>query len=649
MGLYVIAAAIAGRRWGVRPLLRSAQRAVWAVAGLMTLAAVVLVHAFVTHDFGVRYVFEHSSRAMPLHLVAASFWGGQAGSLLYWAWTLALFAAVVAFRHRERDRPLMPWVLATLMGIEVFFLVVLTFVSNPFARFPAPLPDGRGLNPLLRDPGMLVHPPMLLAGYMSFSVPFAFALAALLSGRVDNQWIRSSRSYALLAWAIQSAGLLLGGWWAYHVLGWGGYWGWDPVENVALMPWLAATAFVHSVMVQQRRDMLKVWNFVLIILSFNLAIFGTFVVRSGVLTSVHSFAQSAIGPYFLVFLTLTTLIALGALFARWSRIRSAQQFDALLSREAGFLLNNLLFMAVLAATFWGTIFPLLSEAVQGTKITVGAPFYNQVNGPLFLALLLLMGFGPLLGWRRTSPAVLWRNVRWPVAATVVGTALAFALGVRLPAALLATVALLFSGAVHVQEFWRGAVARRSTTRESWPAALSGLVSRHRQRYGGYLVHIGVVILAAGIAGSTMYQVQRELELAPGESTTLAGYTVRFAGMSEYRLPDAVARTATVRIERGGSVVAEIYPAKLFFRNFEQQPTTHVAIHSTLAEDVYVYLAGWTTTGAATLHIFVNPMVLWVWLGGLVAILGAIVALWPQRELAPAYVTRLVREGVTGDA
>jgi cytochrome c-type biogenesis protein CcmF len=615
----------------------------------MTLAAAILVYSFLTHDFGVRYVYENSSRAMPSYLVAASFWGGQAGSLLYWAWTLALFAALVAYQHRDRNRPLMPWVLATLMGIEVFFLIVLTFVSNPFARFPAPMPDGRGLNPLLRAPGMLIHPPMLLAGYMSFSVPFAFALAALLSGRVDNQWLRASRPYALAAWAIQSAGLLLGGWWAYHVLGWGGYWGWDPVENVALLPWLAMTAFVHSVMVQQRRDMLKTWNFILVILSFNLAIFGTFVVRSGVITSVHSFAQSAIGPYFLTFLGVTTVVSVLALFRRWGQIRSAQRFDSLLSREAGFLLNNLLFIAVLAATFWGTIFPLLSEAVQGTKITVGAPFYNQVNGPLFLAIMLLMGFGPLLGWRRTSPSLLWRNLRWPLLITVVGTAALFVLGVQRPVAIVAAVAIMLTGVVHVQEFWRGAAARRSTTRESWPAALLGLVARHRQRYGGYLVHIGVVLLAAGIAGSTMYQAQREQELAPGESTTLAGYTVRYVGIGDYRLPDALAKTATVHIEQDGRRIAEIYPTKRFYRNFEQQPTTEVAVYSTFTEDVYVYLAGWTTTGAATLHIFVNPMILWVWLGGLVALLGAVVAMWPQREMFPVYATRLVREGAPSDA
>src|SRR5712692_3217682 len=402
---YALAASLLGARRGLPELLASARNGLAVVAALLTLAALALFHALLTHDFALRYVYDHSSRAMPELARLTSFWGGQQGSLLLWAWGLSLLSLVVVLRTEGLAAwrgaaagaspragslvPLVPYVIAVLLGVELFFLLILGFVASPFERLPIVPQDGRGLNPLLMDPGMRIHPPLLLTGYMSFTVPFAFAIAALASGRLGRDWLGAVRGWMLLSWTIQGCGLLMGAWWAYHVLGWGGYWGWDPVENVALLPWLAATAFLHTIMVQERRGMLKVWTLALAITTFALAIFGTFVVRSGVLTSVHSFAQSPIGPYFFGFLGLVLIGSTALLLYRLPLLRAEGGIDTVLSREAGFLLNNLLLVGIAAAVFWGTVFPLLSEAVRGTKVAVGAPYYQQVNGPLLVALLLL--------------------------------------------------------------------------------------------------------------------------------------------------------------------------------------------------------------------------------------------------------------------
>ncbi|HEY8477052.1 MAG TPA: cytochrome c biogenesis protein CcsA, partial [Chloroflexota bacterium] len=424
-----VAAFLAG--WRGDPGLReSARRSVVATAVLISLASLTLIRGFVTDDFSIRYVAENSSRDQPWYYTLAAFYGSQAGSLLFWAWTLALLSVVVVSRREERERHFRPYVTGVLLGIQVFFLSLLCFLSNPLEQVPFPLLDGRGLNPLLKDPGMLIHPPLLLGGYMSFSVPYAYTVAALLTGRVGVDWTQSIRRWTLLSWTIQSMGLLMGAWWAYRVLGWGGYWGWDPVENVALLPWLTSTAFLHSILVQEQRSMLKVWNVSLAIATFALAIFGTFVVRSGIITSVHSFAFSSIGPAFLGFLAFVLVVSLALLFARLPRLRSAGAFHSVLSREVAFLVNNLLFVGIAFATFWGTIFPLVSEALWNEKTTVGPPFFNQVNGPLFLALMVLMGVGPLLAWGRTAPGTLFRSARAPVVASALVAGLLWLAGLQ---------------------------------------------------------------------------------------------------------------------------------------------------------------------------------------------------------------------------
>src|SRR5438309_5627331 len=434
LALYSIVASVAGARSRSGELVASGEHAAWAVIGLVTAAALTLIVAFAVHDFSLRYVWDHSSSAMSMDLVLAAFYSGQQGSLLYWAWTLSIFSAVVLWQQRRPGphRVFMPYVIAVLMLIEGFMTLLLGFVSSPFEALPRPPADGVGLNPLLYDEGMRIHPPMLLAGLMSWSVPFAFAIAALATGKLGNEWVSLSRRYAMVVWVILGLGNVLGAWWAYHVLGWGGYWGWDPVENVALMPWLVGTAFIHSIQMQERRGMLKAWNILLIMVAFFLSIFGTFVVRSGILASVHAFATSAIGPYFLSFLATVVVGSLGLFFWRLPKLKSENQLDALLFRESSFLINNLLFLGIVFAIFWGTIYPLVAEAIADQKVSVGPPYFKQVAGPLLGGVLLLMGVGPLMPWRRASREHLANNFLVPLAGTVVGLAVLLTLGLRDP-------------------------------------------------------------------------------------------------------------------------------------------------------------------------------------------------------------------------
>src|SRR5438270_1008201 len=527
LAIYAIVSSVAGVRGRSRQLILSGQNAAWAVTGLTTAESFALLIAFAIHDLSLRYVWEHSSRAMSMDLVLAAFYSGQQGSLLYWAWTLSIFSAIVLWQQRKPGphRVFMPYVIAVLMLVEGFMSLLLGFVATPFEALPRPPADGVGLNPLLYDEGMRIHPPMLLAGLMSWTIPFAFAIAALATGRLGNDWVTLSRRYGMVAWVILGLGNVLGAWWAYHVLGWGGYWGWDPVENVALMPWLVGTAFIHSIQMQERRGMLKAWNLALIMVTFFLSIFGTFVVRSGILASVHSFALSAIGPYFLTFLALTVAGSLALYFWRLPHLRADNQLDALLSREASFLMNNLLFLGVTFAIFWGTIYPLVAEALSDQKVSVGPPYSKQVAGPLLGALLLLMGIGPLMPWRRATRDHLLTSFVTPICGVLVGLAALFLFGVRDPFALLGFGLCLFVLGTILQEFLRGTRARHRATGENYPLALGSLVRRNNRRYGGYLVHLAILLIGAGALGSQIYQQQTVATLAPGQSVTLGSYTL----------------------------------------------------------------------------------------------------------------------------
>ena len=630
--LYAVAVSLLGG-WMRNPaLVASGRRAVLIVATFLLTAAGALIGSFLRHDFGMRYVTAHSSLAMPWYYTLAAFYGGQEGSLLYWTLMLAVFSSVAVLLYRRAPAGLMPWVVATLMTIDGFFLFVLNFVSTPFARVQIVPPDGQGLNPVLQDPGMLAHPPMLLMGYMSWSVPFAFAVAAMISGRLDSVWLRAIRRWTLVAWCIQTTGLVLGAWWAYHVLGWGGYWGWDPVENAALLPWLTATAYLHSSMVQERRGTLKVWNLSLVLATFLLSIFGTFEVRSGIISSVHSFAYSEIGPYFLGFFAFALLVSIALFVFRLPRLRPEHELDSFVSREGSFLVNNFLLTGIAFATFWGTVFPIISQVVRNQTMTVGRPFYQAVNGPLFLALIFMMGVGPLLAWRRASWASIWRNFRWPALAGALCAVVLPLLGLLSIWANVGFAVCAFVAATIGYEVWRGVRVRHGHG-ESFPRAFWMLVSRHRQRYGGYLVHLGLVILAVGVIGSTFFQIERDAQLSRGQSLAVGGYAVTYVGISDTVSHGIENITAHFVVSQNGHKLDDIYPGQRIFPGFENQPTSKISITTYALRDIYVFLAAYDGTGATstTIRVFVNPLVSLVWLGGMLMLLGGVFCWWPERQ------------------
>jgi cytochrome c-type biogenesis protein CcmF len=628
--VFTMVVATLGATRSLPQLVASAKRSVLTVALFLMLASAALIASFLTHDFGLSYVAQHSNLAMPWYYTASAFYGGQEGSLLYWALMLSIFSAIIVFTAKRAPAVLVPYVMITLMGIETFLLLVLTTVSNPFVRLPVPLADGVGLNPLLMDPGMLIHPPMLLMGYMSFSVPFALAVAAMITGKLDSEWLRSIRRWMLAAWSIQTLGLMLGAWWAYHVLGWGGYWGWDPVENAALLPWLTATAFLHSAMVQERRGMLKVWNLSLVIASFALSIFGTFEVRSGIINSVHSFAYSAIGAYFLAFLCIVILSSIALFVFRLPKLRPEQEFDSVISREGSFLLNNLLLVGITFATLWGTLFPLISNAVRHQTLTVGPPFYDQVNGPIFIVLILVMGIGPLLAWRRTSTRALWRNIGIPALAAAMCAVVLPLLGIRDVWANIAFAVCSFTACAILYEMWRGMRVRHRHG-EPYLLALYMLFERYRQRYGGYLVHLGLVMLAVGIIGSHFFQIQQDAVLKPGQEMNLAGYKLVYLGNIDRTYPDVEILTAQLQVWHDGQLQQYIYPGRQLYSSFANQPTSLISITTYGLTDLYVFLADWSGVSEATIRVFVNPLVPLVWLGGITMLLGGVICWWPPRR------------------
>ena len=629
LALWGAVTAALGARSGRPALLLSAQHAAVGVFVLVTACFALLTYAFLTFDFSVRYVATNTNLGTPFYYRITGVWGALEGSIILWAWMLALYTVIVILRHRVSARAFYPWVLTVMLGVLAFFLLVMTVAAPPFAR-SSPVPaDGRGLNPLLEDTGMITHPVALYLGFTGLTVPFAFALAALITGRVGDAWITLTRRWTIVAWYFLSLGLLIGGWWSYHVLGWGGYWAWDPVENAAFMPWLTATAFLHSVMIQERRRMLKLWNLSLVILTFGLTLFGTFLTRSGVIASVHAFTQGAIGAFFLSFLALVLLTGLGLLAWRWDALHAQGALDSIVSRESAFLLNNVLLVAVTFTVFFGTVFPLLSEIARGVKVSVGAPFFNQVNVPLFLALIFLMGVGPLIAWRRASLDNLRRNFLAPVLVGVVAAAGFFALGVRSAIAVLTLALTVFVAATIAVDFARATRARLRVGERLFPA-MRGLLLRHNRRYGGFVVHLGILIIAVGVTGSQAWSVQTETTLRRGESAELAGYRVRFEDLtaSEESNHFKVAGAFTVS---NGRVLGVLRPAKKFYPQ-EQSPIAYVDYRLGLNEDVYLVLGDFARDGSqATVKLLVNRLVSWIWIGGLVLTLGALLAILPERR------------------
>jgi cytochrome c-type biogenesis protein CcmF len=654
--IYGAWAAVYGARRNMPALVESARRAMLLTWPLTTISALGLIWLLIDGQYHIRYVASVTSNAMPLYLKVTALWGGQEGSLVFWSWLMAAFASAASVRRWRRDREFLPWVIFVSMVTLAFFLGLVIFIENPFARlwqlptgqqaaamfqpsgsiplFPM---DGQGLNPLLRHPGMIIHPPMLYLGFVSFVIPYAFAIAALVTGRSDDRWIRVTRRWTLVAWLFLSLGLILGGRWAYDVLGWGGYWGWDPVEIAAFMPWLTGTAFLHSVMVQEKKGMLKHWNMVLIILTYALVIFGTFLTRSGVLSSVHAFAQSAIGPLFFGFIGITFLASLSLLIQRWDELRAENQLSSMLSRETLFLLNNLLFMGVLVVCFWGVIFPLISELFTGQKVTVGPPFYERATGPLWLGLLFLMGVAPLSVYGRTSWKTLGRNLWKPFALSLLVLVGLVVGRITAPGALLGYWFAALVTLVTLFEFWRGALARRRAQGESLHLALWRLAGRNRRRYGGYVIHLGVVLMALGIIGIEMFQTETQGTLAIGEQLSLGRYSIRYDGLTQFDKPDGrIIARAELSVYRDATEVAELFPRKDFYRD-SQQSMTIPGVRSTMEDDFYVLLVGWEPIAreGATFKVYHNPLVNFLWLGGAVFVLGTIVAAWPDRERVPA--------------
>ena len=622
-----VAAGVGGWR-GFPELVRSAERGAMALFGLVSFSTAVLVAAFLTDDFRLAYVAGYSSRKLSLPYKIAAFYGGQDGSLLFWSFMLALFLVIVIVQNRRRHRELMPWVIAASMSVAVFFLAILVFFANPFTRLPFPPADGRGLNPLLQNPGMFFHPPTLYIGYVGFTIPFVFALAALVTGRLGAEWITSTRRWTIFSWFFLTLGNMFGAWWAYKILGWGGYWAWDPVENASFMPWLTGTAYLHSVMIQEKKGMLKVWNLVLIILTFGLSIFGTFLTRSGVLSSVHTFAQSSLGPLFLGFLGLILIVSFGLLFVRLPELKSQRELDGMLSRESSFLLNNLLLLGIAFTTLWGTIFPLVAEAVRGVKVTVGPPFYNQVMIPFGLILLLITGICPLIAWRRASWANLKRNFLPPFALVVVATGILAVFGIRRPLVLITFSFLLFVTATIFSEFYRGTRARHQMMGGGFASAFGGLVRRNRRRYGGYIVHLGILLLVLAIAGEA-FRIEREAHLKTGETIEIGRYRLRYDGPVAFERGDTSVVGARITVSNAGKPLGVLVPEKRFHADSEQ-PHTMAAIFSTLKEDLYLILASIDEQGIA-IRALINPLMVWMWIGSYVIGFGTVIVMWPERK------------------
>jgi cytochrome c-type biogenesis protein CcmF len=702
--LYGIGASVYGARMGRREFVDSGRRSVYALAGLAFVAMLILELAFVRSDFAFELVATHSSTTTPLFYRLTAVWSSQEGSLLLWVLLLSLWSSAILFLTRRKLREVAPYATAVLLGFGAFFCAILVFLESPFTTLAVPPAEGTGLNPLLRHPSMMIHPPMLYSGYTLFAVPFAFAVGALITRRLGSEWSRSTRPFTLAAWLFLGVGIMLGARWSYMELGWGGYWAWDPVENASLMPWLTGTAFLHSVMIQEKRGMLKVWNVSLVLATGVLAILGTFLVRSGILESIHAFGASTLGIPFLVLIGVMIAGSIALVSSRAESLRSEHRLDSLLSREAAFLLNNLVLVALCFVVFWGTFFPLISEAVTGEEASVGPPWFNRYITPLALILVLLSGIGPLIAWRRATAANLKRNFALPAGTGLLVLSVLVAAGVTssVPALLMFAFAAFVLGAVG-QELWRGVNARRAMSRDSIPAALVALVRRNRRRYGGYTVHVGIAVLFVGVAASSAFQTQHLIELRPGQSDRVGDYAItyerptsRVVAASNGRL-ERIDFGARLRVQRGDGPVKVMDTYKSYFpsmapelgpisRFFEGEATSEVALRAGLRRDLWTAvspdigglraridegdkvftdakelsagdrglllaeaLRGLTRSytddpPAATFRFIVSPMVSWIWLGGLIVFGGAAITLWPAgaRARRPATAAGLAR-------
>ncbi len=620
--IYSVISFVIGARSGYPKLLASAKNSLLAVSVLVTISVAVLLAALISHNFQIEYVYQYTSSDLSLPYLISALWAGNAGSLLFWGWLLSLFAAVVVLRKRVQGGELLPYASAIIMVTEAFFLVLLLFAQNPFHKLNYIPTEGFGLNPLLENPGMIFHPPILLGGYAVLAIPFAFAIAALIKRRLDDDWISAIKKWALLGWLLLGIGNLIGAWWAYAELGWGGYWAWDPVENAGLMPWLVVTAFLHSIMLQKRRGMFKFWNTALIICAFILTIFGTFITRTGVLFSSvgHTFDESAMGPLFLAFLIITLLGSLVLLFLRRRDLRDEAQTSSFISRENTFLLNNILLVAATIAIFLGTIF--------GSD----KAFFNQVVIPFFLAIVLLSGICMLIAWRRPPIKKLGLNLLWPTLVALIVVIALLISGVREWYALIAFFLCGFAISAVLSQWLRDIIARHRAKAENYLTAFLNLIGSNKGRYGGYIVHIAIVIIAIGVVGSSVYDVEKLESLAPGESITINDYTITHEEIDGYNIQNKMVFEANISISKGDRFVGTLKPQVEFYSlpNGEIKKNTEVAIRSTLTEDLYIVL----NMNEELQYFFtfkINPLVIWIWIGGGVFLLGGLLAFWSERR------------------
>jgi cytochrome c-type biogenesis protein CcmF len=622
-------AATLGARRRYAELIASARNAMVAVCGLVTVAAGALFYLLLSRDFSVKYVFEHVTSYQSTLYNISAFWGGLEGSQLLWLWLLSVCGVIVLVGRRDWDGPLRPYVLAVIAATQALFAALLVFVTDPFELTAVPQSEGFGLNPLLQNPFMVIHPPIVFLGYAAATVPFAYAIAALITGRLDRTWVRGVRRWNLIAWVFLGLGIMLGGWWAYLELGWGGYWGWDPVENAVAIPWLVATAGIHSAIVQERRGMFKVWTTTLLTLTFVLCLLATFITRSGVIQSVHAFGTSSLGYYYLAFIVASLLFTFGLMVWRRRQLQSDNELDSAFSRETGFYLTNLLFVGAALAILLGTFYPALTELTRGVQAALGTAFFNRVFGPIALGILLLMGFCAAMGWRLGSAEELWRASRIPAAVALVLAAVLIVLGVQNPIVLVALFLAAFAGMTTLIEFYRGLAARRDITGEGVLAALNGLMATSRRRYGGYLVHFSVVLITVGIVGSSFYKVEQQVVLERDESVTVQGYELIYEGADLEVTQEKQRNAATVAVYRDGRLLDRLTPESNFHWNIQQR-VSEVDIRYSLTKDLYLVLAGLEDDGnLAVFQVFVNPLVNWIWLGGALMILGTVVAIWPS--------------------
>ena len=678
ISIYGAVAAVYGARKQLSAWVDSARNAMLLTFPLLTITVLCIIFLLVYGHYEFPFVNEVISNSMPFLLRITALWGGQAGSLIFWSWLMSAFASAVTLRKWERDREFLPWVILVSLVTLAFFLILSIFVENPFVRLwqsptgsvttsflqPAGMSlyvpsDGSGMNPLLRHFGMIIHPPLLYLGFVSFVIPYAFAMAALITRRTDDRWIRITRRWTLVAWLFLSLGLLLGGRWSYDVLGWGGYWNWDPVETASFMPWVTGTAFLHSVMIQEKRRMLKQWSLVLIILTYDLVIFGTFLTRSGVLDSVHAFAQSAIGPLFFVFIVLTLGASLGLLLDRWNDLKSDIEIKSWFSREGLFLLNNLFFLGLAIVCFWGVLFPVLSEALgivgqkipslagifTGQKVAVRTDYYNRATAPLFAGLLLLMAIAPLSTWKLSNERTIAKTIWKPFAASILVIPILLVSGMRSWIAIVGFWLCALVTFVTLREVWRAAWARHKSTQENLAISFWNLAGKNRRRYGGYIIHLAMAFMAVGIIGTKVFQTETQATVPQGGQINLGQYTVHFDSLSAFDTADGrnVAR-AVVSVYKNNKYVGELYPRRDYYYE-SQQPVTIPGVRSTVEDDLYIILADWQplTTAGATFKVYDNPLINWLWLGGFIFVLGMLVAAWPEKETSQVFIRKTVAD------